>query len=1075
MIAARLDVPFDDEDQTSTSRPIPSLVSLHFLRSALRRRWWVCVLCVVLGLLASVAFLVASPVSHQAKAALVLAHDPQVDSSRAMATDISLLTTRTVASKTIANLGLTMTPDEFLKTMTAEPISSELMSLTLTGPSDAESVRRLTALTSTYLDFRADQLSTQSNVLVDGMRQRIEKLQTAMADQSRRIEQLSRAGRSGASKLSDAIAQRAYFQSQIETLQQSVEDATLRNDSVVSSSRVIDPAAVDTAGVKRRIALTLASGLIGGAALGCGIVLFFAITSDRLRRRSDVAAALGVAVPISVGRIAPPPKQWLWLPHLRTLDNRRAAERQRLAHAIEMELPPQAARARLGVACIDNAEEVSFAVAAAATVLAQHGRSVAVIDLTQHGSLGAGAATSSPGSTARPTVLRPRGVPALASSAADLITVGHEDQSGSPQGLESADVILILADLDPSVGADHLKAWTDRVMVVVTAGRSSAERVRTVADLVRTAGLELRLSALLHTERTDDSSGTAGFDRPIPVHFAAAQSEEESTDSSTNGMQAMAAAEAPEEQHAAPVEVQAIVDHDQTAVPEQAGAPAPPEQTADGESAADLPTTAAPSEAAVEERAQEEVEEPLAEVQATADLELTPVADQVPDGEPADSEEQPAEAQRAIVDHDQTAVPEQAGAPAPPEQTADGESAADLPTTAAPSEAAVEERAQEEVEEPLAEVQATADLEVTPVADQVPDGEPADSEEQLAEAQTTADLELTPVVDHVPDGEPEQAGAPAPPEQTADGESAADLPTTAAPSEAAVEERAQEEVEEPLAEVQATADLEVTPVADQVPDGEPADSEEQPAEAQTTADLELTPVADHVPDGEPADSEALSAKEQSTAHQEQVLAEQHRTDDQLAPVVDELALVDHDRTAEVEQSVASNPDEEEPVAVQEQAAVTDLPSTEEQHSDDELVAEPDEIVSTPAKNGPLDGWDLYLDTYLAAPAEASPSFDDDELEWDWDWDFDDLDNEESLDVMDTAEKAEVVSDEPSLSVFENGEQRSTSSGVSTEAETEGEQLPDDGQVSNGKDTTRKRRRIRRRNGNAQARGTSTRV
>ena len=49
-------------------------------------------------------------------------------------------------------------------------------------------------------------------------------------------------------------------------------------------------------------------GLIGGAALGCGTVLFFAITSDKLRRRADVASALGVTVPVSVGRIAALPQ-----------------------------------------------------------------------------------------------------------------------------------------------------------------------------------------------------------------------------------------------------------------------------------------------------------------------------------------------------------------------------------------------------------------------------------------------------------------------------------------------------------------------------------------------------------------------------------------------------------------------------------------------------------------------------------------------------------------------------------------------------------------------------------------------
>ena len=196
---------------------------------------------------------------------------------------------------------------------------------------------------------------------------------------------------------------------------------------MVSSSRVIDPAATDAAGLKRRIALTLASGLIGGAALGCGIVLFFAIISDRLRRRSDVAAALEVPVPVSVGKIAPVSKRWLWLPHLRTVDSRRTDERQRLARAIEMELPVPGQRGRLAVACIDNADEVRFAVAAAAAELAARGRSVAVIDLTEHGSLDGEVMRLTARLDQPARCLRPRGIPTLAGGAADLRAVGHED------------------------------------------------------------------------------------------------------------------------------------------------------------------------------------------------------------------------------------------------------------------------------------------------------------------------------------------------------------------------------------------------------------------------------------------------------------------------------------------------------------------------------------------------------------------------------------------------------------------------------------------------------------------------
>jgi hypothetical protein len=401
-----------------------------------------------------------------------------------------------------------------LKSVTVLPVSSELMSVTLTAPTDAEAIRRLTALNSIYLQFRGEQLTLQSNVLIDGMQQRIGKLESEVTALSRRIDQLAAAGTSTESTLSDTIAQRAYIQGQIDTLRQSVEDATLRNASVVSSSRVIDSPATDAGGVKRRIVLALASGLIGGAALGCGMVLFFAIISDRLRRRADIAAALEVPVPLSVGRISPVPQRLLWLPKMRALDSRRTDERQRLARAIEMELPEPGRAGPIGVICIDNAQEVRFAVARAATELADDGLSVSIIDLTRQGSLDLDLVPTTMGSTHGPTVLRPRGIPVLAGSMADLQVVGNDD--GNPPSLDLTDVTLVVTDLDPSVGADYLVPWTDRVMIAVTAGRSSAEMVRTAADLIRTAGLELRIAGLLHTERTDKSSGTAGFE---PIRF----------------------------------------------------------------------------------------------------------------------------------------------------------------------------------------------------------------------------------------------------------------------------------------------------------------------------------------------------------------------------------------------------------------------------------------------------------------------------------------------------------------------------------------------------------------------------
>ena len=407
-----------------------------------------------------------------------------------------------------------MRPDDLLGDVEAERVSPDVLAVTLSAPSDAEAVRRLSALTSIYLTFRAEQLTLQSQVLVKGMQERIDKLQSEVAQLSRQIELLSAADKPSASRLSDTISQRAYAEAKIESLQQSVEDVTLRSASIVSSSMVVDPATADTGSAKRRTALVLATGLIAGFGLGCGVVLFVAITSDRLRRRSDVANALGVPVSVSVRRVAPLRKGWRWLPPLWIVDRRRADERARLAHTIVEELLPHR-RGRLAVAGIDNSDEVGFAVAAAAVELVERGCSITVIDLTKRGSRGLRALTPSMlGTSDALTLLRPRVLPALARHNVDLLEVGRWDEGDSTPTPQLTDAILVLSDIEPAVGAYHLSAWTERVIVAVTAGRSSAERVRTVGDLVRTAGLDLRFAAVLHTERTDDSLGEARFEAP---------------------------------------------------------------------------------------------------------------------------------------------------------------------------------------------------------------------------------------------------------------------------------------------------------------------------------------------------------------------------------------------------------------------------------------------------------------------------------------------------------------------------------------------------------------------------------
>ncbi len=498
---------FAQENPNEPVRPFAALVSFHFLRAAVRRRLTLCLLTGLVGMLLGGAFLLVAPGTHSARSTLVLAHDPLVDPSRAMATDVGLLATRTVAERAISDLQISLDPQDLLDSVTAVPPTSDVLELTMSAPTDDEAVRRLDAFTAAYLEFRATQVSAQSDALLQGYADRISAAQDQVNELSKRITALSRAGAAGQDQLGETITKRAQLQNQISSVEESAQDVTLRRTALMAASRVIDPATVQPASAPKRIALALASGLIGGAALAVGGVVLQSILSDRLRLRLEVSSALEVPVTLSVGRLRPLPRMLRglrFLPSVRRRGDRRAADLQRVAHAIERALPEPGHRQRLALACVENADEVRIGLAAAAVALQQRGRAVDLVDLSEGGGLESAVAQLMPGNAEdRPVVHRPSVIPSLCAGPADL------DATEAPELLSLGDtgVCLVLADLDPRVGADHLTAWTERVMVAVTSGKSGVDRIRTTGDLIRAAGLEFPSALLIHALDDDASPG----------------------------------------------------------------------------------------------------------------------------------------------------------------------------------------------------------------------------------------------------------------------------------------------------------------------------------------------------------------------------------------------------------------------------------------------------------------------------------------------------------------------------------------------------------------------------------------
>lgn len=496
--------------------PFSTLVSLHYLMSAVRRWRRRVVALALLGSLLGAAFLLFAPTSHVARTALVLRHGAGDDPARAMETDVTLAGTRTIAVLALKKLNSTMRPEDLQKALLVSPPKSDVLEMTMSGPTDDEALRRMTAFAQAYLEFRSQQVSVESQQMIDGYTGRIKELQAQLDKQQATLDTLGgKNSTTGAlsSDYADALAKKTRLSNQLEGLQDQLSQTQLQQTAVRESSRIIDPPAIEPGNTKTRVALALISGLIGGLAIGLAAAVFQALLSDRLRLRVEFATALEAPVLASVGGIAPPgllTRTLRFLPGIRGAHARRVAAQRRAAWAVRMALPESPSR--LIVACVDNAEELRFAVAAAGITLQRGQRHVQLVDLTEEGGLeDAVRRLTAKGTEERPTVLRPAVVPtaAVAPSEFDLAgSLGGADLSAVGDGC-----VIVLADLNPAVGADHLAAWAHDIVVGVTSGRSKVERVRTAHDLIRSAGLVLRGVLLLHTERLDQSSGV----RPEPA------------------------------------------------------------------------------------------------------------------------------------------------------------------------------------------------------------------------------------------------------------------------------------------------------------------------------------------------------------------------------------------------------------------------------------------------------------------------------------------------------------------------------------------------------------------------------
>lgn len=516
----RADPVWDDDDdlfadERTTAFPPDSLVTFRFLRDAIRRHARVWIVLAIVGLAAGLAMPTLLPAASVSSARILLTHRDGDDPARAMATDVSLVTTHTVAQRVIDRLKLPETPDDLLKAYTATALTDRVLEISVGAETSDEATRLATVLAQTYLTFRREQVAQQEVPL-----HRDEDVATTL------VAEAEAAARAAGENLTDPkdpnsreMSKLNIARDRLTYIQQQINDQEVAA-SRMNSSRMLDEAAPVPTSAKRTLVISAGTGLIGGLFIGLGFVVVRALLSDKLWKRQDIAQSLGSRIRLSVGR--PPRLRWWPFPsYLRKSQQQHPEVRLMVQHLDQRIYWGKVPTPALAVVSVDDVPACALAVASLALSVAQEGRHVLVADLSGTGQLADLLGVKTPGTHesrfSEPGTRLDVFLPERDSGPSEgcYLRLGDNNRPLDTGDIaldaawDVADLVLTLATLTPALGADHLGTWASRAAVVVTSGRSTATKIHATGEMLRLAGLQIDTTVVLRADHTDEGVGVA--------------------------------------------------------------------------------------------------------------------------------------------------------------------------------------------------------------------------------------------------------------------------------------------------------------------------------------------------------------------------------------------------------------------------------------------------------------------------------------------------------------------------------------------------------------------------------------
>jgi len=514
-LAAFTDFPLSEDRPAEVST---GLVSLGFIGAAIKRKMRFLGALAVVGLVLGVGFFVAKPPAYKAQTSVLITYGIGQNPSLEVLDDQAIAQSHTVARLAMNKLGLNEPLGSFAASYTVSVITERVIQITASAPNGAAAVSRASAVANEFIQYMANQEETTQNVVVQSEQQELSQDSNIEASLNSQIATVKaeQATPAQKQKLASLQGQEGQAALTVTTLQQTLAQTQTGSDTLpaVKGTVILDPATAEPYAKTKDLVTYAIYGIVGGFVIGLGIVILGALISDKLRRRDDIARALGAPVGLSVGPIklsrTLPPRR-LGLTAVGDPDIKRVADYLRGATSAKKQ------PIKLAVVPADDPAVAALALVALAMSFAEQGRKVMLVDLARGMPMADLLGRKSPGvgkvraqeaslmlAVPDPEEVAPRAPADPGSTTARRSSFGDEIAAA----YASVDVLLTLCTLDPARGGEYLATWADRAVVVVTGGRASWTKLQATGEMLRVAGLSLSSTVLVGADESDESLGS---------------------------------------------------------------------------------------------------------------------------------------------------------------------------------------------------------------------------------------------------------------------------------------------------------------------------------------------------------------------------------------------------------------------------------------------------------------------------------------------------------------------------------------------------------------------------------------